>query len=450
MTKNTLLLRCVVIVLVLCLFSTTVVSASTISYKETTDSFENPERGFYYPLYVELRKSGNKVSQDMNHNLFHLRVDISEFKDSKLTEDALQALNDLFVNIKEHGGTAVVRFAYDKWFNGNADEPDIKLIKTHIRQLSKVINKNEEVVALVEGGMLGQYGEVHSTKACTKENRNAVISTWLKYLNKKITISVRTPMHYTDWLGIDLKQINTSKQKKADMNRIGIYNDGYLGSKSDLGTYSDRDEEIKWVERQTRKTFFGGEMVLYYDNDTRRNTASYMSKEGFKTHTTYLNILWNNNAIADLRKEVYNGTDKLYKGLSGFTYVDNHLGYRYVLKKSNVKVSGKKLTVSFSLKNVGFGNMINDKKATLVLKSKNDIREIPVKFDIRKVLSKKTYTYKTTVEVKDLLDEPYEVYLRISEYGKLKKDKNYNCVRFANKESQYNKEIGANRIGKIS
>ena len=111
MTKNTLLLRCVVIVLVLCLFSTTVVSASTISYKETTDSFENPERGFYYPLYVELYKKGNKVSQDMNHNLFHLRVDISEFKDSKLTEDALQALNDLFVNIKAHGGTAVVRFA---------------------------------------------------------------------------------------------------------------------------------------------------------------------------------------------------------------------------------------------------------------------------------------------------------------------------------------------------
>lgn len=326
MTKNTLLLRCVVIVLVLCLFSTTVVSASTISYKETTDSFENPERGFYYPLYVELHKSGNKVSQDMNHNLFHLRVDISEFKDSKLTEDALQALNDLFVNIKAHGGTAVVRFAYDKGFNGKADEPDIKLIKTHIRQLSKVINKNEEVVALVEGGMLGQYGEVHSTKACTKENRNAVISTWLNYLNKKITISVRTPMHYTNWLGIDLKQINTSKQKKAEMNRIGIYNDGYLGSKRDLGTYSDRDEEIKWVEKQTRKTFFGGEMVLYYDNDTRRNTASYMSKEGFKTHTTYLNILWNNNAIADLKKEVYNGTDKLYNGLSGFTYVDNNLG----------------------------------------------------------------------------------------------------------------------------
>ena len=32
----------------------------------------------------------------------------------------------------------------------------------------------------------------------------------------------------------------------------------------------------------------------------------------------------------------------------------------------------------------------------------------------------------------------------------LKKDKNYNCVRFANKESQYNKEIGANLIGKVS
>lgn len=87
MTKNTFL-RCVVIVLVFCLFSTTVVSAGTISYKETVDSFDNPERGFYYPLYFALHKEKNVVSQDMNHNLFHLRVDISEFKDSKLTEDA--------------------------------------------------------------------------------------------------------------------------------------------------------------------------------------------------------------------------------------------------------------------------------------------------------------------------------------------------------------------------
>lgn len=448
MTKNTFL-RCVVIVLVFCLFSTTVVSAGTISYKETVDSFDNPERGFYYPLYFALHKEKNVVSQDMNHNLFHLRVDISEFKDSKLTEDALQAFNDLLVNIKEHGGTAIVRFAYDKGFNGVVDESDIKLIKTHIKQLSKVINQNEEVVVLVESGMLGLWGEVHGTKACTKANRNAVISSWLKYLDKRITVSVRTPMHYTDWLGIDLKKLNTSKKKKTGMNRIGIFNDGYLGSKSDLGTYSDRAKELKWVEKQTQKTFFGGEMVSYYDKDTRRNTASYMSKEGFKTHTTYLNSLWNDKAIADLRKEVYNGTDKLYKGLSGFTYVDNHLGYRYVLKQSNVKVSGKKLSVSFSLKNVGFGNMINDKKATLVLKSENDIREIPIKFDIRKVVSKHTYSYKTTVLVKDLLDEPYDVYLRISEYGNLEEDNNYNCVRFANMDSQYNKEIGANIIGNI-
>ena len=448
MTKNAFL-RCVVIALVICLFSTNFVSASTISYEETVDSFDNPERGFYYPLYVSLHKENNIVSQDMRHNLFHLRIDISDFKDSKLTEGALQTFNALLVNIKEHGGTAIVRFAYDKGFNGVADEPDIKLVKTHIKQLSKVINKNEEVVALVESGMLGQCGEVHGTNACTKENRNVVISSWLKYLDKKITISVRTPMHYTDWLGIDLKKLNTSKKKKTGMNRIGIFNDGYLGSRTDLGTYSDRNEELKWIVKQTKKTFFGGEMVLYSDNDTKRNTVSYMSKEGFKTHTTYLNSLWNNTAIADLKKEVYNGTDKLYNGLSGFTYVDNHLGYRYVLKKSNVKVSDENLLVSFSLKNVGFGNMINDKKATLVLKSENDIREIPIKFDIRKVLSKKTYSYKITVEVKDLLDEPYEVYLRISEYGNLEEDNNYNCVRFANPKSQYNTKIGANLIGII-
>ena len=41
----------------------------------------------------------------------------------------------------------------------------------------------------------------------------------------------------------------------------------------------------------------------------------------------------------------------------------------------------------------------------------------------------------------------WNIYLRISQYGNLKIDNNYQCIRFANEGQMWNQDIGANYIG---
>ena len=46
-----------------------------------------------------------------------------------------------------------------------------------------------------------------------------------------------------------------------------------------------------------------------------------------------------------------------------------------------------------------------------------------------------------------MVDGNWNIYLRISQYGNLKIDNNYQCIRFANEGQMWNQDIGANYIG---
>ena len=426
-----------------------------VSYNEITDSFDNPERGFYVPVLLKLEEIDTTVSESqLKYNLIHLRVDLSDFGGTgkKLPENALDALDKTLSSIKENGGTTIIRFAYDENFAGsNVSEPGLSMMKTHIRQVSSVLEKHEPVIACVEAGMLGLYGEYHGTDKCTKANRKAIIQAWLDNLTSKFMINVRTPGHIAEWAGISLEKLCLDGTTKNGIERLGIYNDGYLGSNSDLGTYANRENELDWMDVQTDHTFFGGEMVAYVDNDTPKNTAKYIASEGFLTHTSYLNSLWNDTVIENLKNEVFAGEDSLYKGLSGYVYVDNHLGYRFVMTDSDISAAGDKLSISVQINNVGFGSLVNDKTATIILESDNKIYELPLDdFDIRVCKSQYQIRYTDYVSLDGIEDGDYKVYLRISEYGDYASDDNYNCVKFANDSTQWNERFAANLIGEAN
>lgn len=425
-----------------------------MSYSETIDSFSNPERGFYVPVMLKLKESDTSISERyLNNNFIHLRVDISSFGENgtRISDSALEALDQTLEIIKKNGGTTILRFAYDSYFSGKTVlEPGLKMMKTHIEQISPILEKHEPVIACIEAGMLGLYGEYHGTAKCTAKNRTAIIQTWLDHLSSKFMVNVRTPGYIAAWAGITLEQLCRNGSKKKGIERIGIYNDGYLGSNSDLGTYANREDELDWIDEQADNTFFGGEISNYIEKDTPKNTAKYMESEGFLTHTSYLNIQWNYTVIENLKKEIFNGKDSLYQGSSGYKYIDNHLGYRFVLTGSQVTASGHYLNLFIQINNVGFGSMVNDKKTTVILESENDRYELPLEdFDIRTCKSQYQIKYQNHIDINDIKTGDYHVYLRISEYGDYTSDDNYNCVRFANDSSQWNELFGANRIGDV-
>lgn len=433
-------------------------TAQNIDYRESTDTITNPERGFYEPLGLNLKESNNNP-RNYSSNIVHLRVGLKAFSgkangvgDKLLTEDALNCLDKTIKNVRAKGGSVIIRFAYDNYDGIGNLEPSLDMMLKHLDQLKIIFDRNKDTIIYVELGMFGKWGEMHSSSIINKQNVNLVLNKMLSIVSENITVGVRHPGYFADFVGVDRSSLARLTSKKSDKSyRVGLFNDGYLGSESDLGTYRNRDIETQWLKRQATHTFYGGEVVANFASGTPLNTVSYIEKEGFITHTTYLNLRWNNTVIDSWKNTTYNGSDPLYKGLSAFTYINNHLGYRLVLRKSELKTNTYQLDNiegRILVENVGFANIINKKITSVVITNGVNAYEYKINFDARSILSKTSTSIPINIKLNNKIPSgEYKVYFRISEYGKI--DNNYKSIRFAN-NNIYNETVSGNYIGKIN
>lgn len=436
------------------------------NYEETIEKIDNPDRGFYYPVSISCKPQGmNKDFKIPKANqLIHLRLGLKQFtqkgngkQDFNLTVEMIDTLNEYLQQIRQSGGTAIIRFAYDD-FEGIADlEPSMEQIEKHIQQLKPFFEQNEDVITCVETGFLGPWGEQHTSKIVTSENMKKIVKRMLEIVPSSRTINVRKPQWYCDYRNIAINQIEQNQTtENEEAYRVGIFNDGYLGSKSDLGTFRDRKKEIQWLNQQAKHTLYGGEVVKgTQDLDEKGNlynSLEHIQKEMFETHTSYLNCLWNDQVIKKWKETIYTGEDLKYQGQSGYTYIENHLGYRFVLRKAKLQKEYEKnenFKVELQLENVGAGNVVNQKKTYLILKKENQLmaKELPI--DVRKWDTQIQQNISIDLPIKDLESGDYEIYLKIMDAKKDPLQENKRGIQLANKEV-WDKEIGANKIATVT
>ena len=216
---------------------------------------------------------------------------------------------------------------------------------------------------------------MHTSDRTDAKSEKKIIGKWLEVLPKDLTVNVRKPSDFCAWSGVDLENIDKYTAKVGtDAYRIGMYNDGYLGSVTDLGTYEDRDKEIKWLTTQTDHTLFGGELVLWDDEEggTPLNNIAFFEKEGFKTHTSYLNKDWHDGVMDGFRSTTYNGGDSLYKGkTSEFDYLRNRMGYRFVVRDVRMTTelsADENFELETKIENIGFGNLFKNEQTSVIIK----------------------------------------------------------------------------------
>ena len=373
---------------------------------DTTDAMatlDNFDRGFYTPQVLHLKPSGGKPIEKPYGKLLHLRAEISEFsnhawlgidttggkkdttwgKNQDLTEDALNVLQTTFDNIRANEGFVIVRICYDPWYNGRSNvTPDHEWVLKHVKQLAPVLSKNTDVIVALEMGMHGAYGEMHSDTNITYDRVAEAVNLMLRNTPPELKILTRTGNYSAKVLGFDnwgvdfnidgdkFKEI--AKAKGDTMYRVGMFNDGYLGTQYDYGTWGAdcktsicREEGVAWLEKYGINTPYGGEALTTADNYQVINTPEFLAYEGFRTHTSYLNIQWNNNLIDSWKKTPFKQKDFDYDparvdSLSGFKYINDHLGYRFVLRESwmsDTVGSDGILRAKLRIQNVGFGNL---------------------------------------------------------------------------------------------
>ena len=446
-----------------------------ISYEESFDETINSDRGYYHSALIRFATEGNKPRY-YDRNLIQLRLDLSLFtaryndgKDIPLTDDMLAALEETVAYIESKEHCVIIRFAYDPWFDGvNPQEPSLEMILYHQKQIGEVLSRHKNAILCMETGLLGPWGELHTTPMVTVENLNATLEQWLDVLPESVCVTTRTPWAYSKWRNIDLATISsdiTVPEEKA--YRVGIYNDGYLGTWSDWGTFHNRQEEVKWLSNQAKHTPYGGEMAVIQEIKEGQTYSSFVENEAFLTHTTYINYDFNPVAVKNLQNEIYNSKDEYYHGQSGFTYVNNHLGYRLILRSSKLTTEtthDEPFIIRASIENVGFGNIIKPKKLFLVFEGKMNTYCIPVtdreiKADEYAInVNPINWESQTTTHVRIRMHVPegmisgdYKVYLKIA-YDPADVDEGFGDypVQLANKDEKiWNSILGANYIGKM-
>lgn len=323
----------------------------------------------------------------------------------------------------------------------------MNLILRHIEQIGSVIKNHSDVLTAVEVGMIGPWGEMHSSAIATKDNFNALIAAWLKNTDGTTPILARRPRMIADYLGINVKELGDRiAQKDTDEYRLGVFNDGYLGSANDLGTYVNRDIEVKWLSNQAAHTPFGGEVTIPGSEYNKINFAAY---EMFLTHTSYLNELWNDKVIAEWKNTIYDekaGTDNKYYGKTAYEYIRDHMGYRFTISDIALPIKpDKNIKIKFNITNDGFGNLLKNKTCELLFVGKDKTYISPININPVQWYTGNTYTIESTVNPV-LSSGEYTVYLRMR--APQQSDIPRYCVAFAN--GRYNFDIQANELGTIS
>lgn len=383
---------------------------------DTTDAMatlDNFDRGFYTPQVLHLKPSGGMPIEKPYGKLLHLRAEISEFSSNAwlsidttggkrdtirgvsqdLTEDALNVLQQTFDNIRDFGGHVIVRICYDPWYNGRSNvTPAHEWVLKHVKQLAPVLSKNTDIIVALEMGMHGAYGEMHSDTSITYDRVAEATNLMLRNTPPELKILTRTGNYSAKVLGFDNwgvdfhidgeKFAEIAKAKGDTMYRVGMFNDGYLGTQYDYGTWGAdcktsicREEGVAWLEKYGINTPYGGEALTTADGYEVINTPEFLAYEGFRTHTSYLNIQWNNNLIDSWKKTPFKQKDFDYDparvdSLSGFKYINDHLGYRFVLRESwlsDTVGSDGILRAKLRIQNVGFGNLTRNAPVRLAV-----------------------------------------------------------------------------------
>ena len=425
-----------------------------LDYNESVAAIDNPDSGFYRPIYVRVTENGvsyNESIVNASTRLYHLRCDISAFSaavngvaDKPLTQAALGGLNDMLAYLRANDKNAVVRFAYDSEYRGEANkEPTLPVILQHVEQLCGVLDDYSATVTAVETGLIGPWGEMHTSAIANAEHITPIVDAFLTRLSN-VPVLVRTPKMIYDYIGItgdDAEDYVVGASDNAYY--LGLYNDGYLGSDTDLDTYADRDRDIAFLSGQTAHLPFGGEVTV---PDSALHDIDVCVPEMFRIHLSYLNLEWDNRVIDKWKNSLYtsdSGDDKAYYGKTAFEYISNRMGYRFVIKKSIIGVNddASEVRVELDLENVGFGNMNKRKRAALVFADGNG--EIKAVEQAGEFAGETKVAYSASVELES---GDYDVYLRL--YGDELDGAPLYCVRFAN-DGLWNANIKANKIGSV-
>lgn len=415
-------------------------------FTESNRKLKNPNRGFYhmhgYFIRDEVRSFesfqedlGWRFAKDNETSLTMIEINLQYFKNGEISEKGLKSLDNLFRALEENVDDKhlILRFLYD-WDGKNMQyEPSsLDTILRHIEQVGPWLKEHKDQIFLIQGLFIGSWGEMHSSKFLGTENYQTLAQALYEATADSTYLSVRMPAQWRMITGIaDPGQVVRGDGTLA--SRLGLFNDGMLGSWSDYGTYGDqtqaehgdftfwnRQEELAFQDILCRIVPIGGEIMTPNKYNDFENALADMKA----MHVTYANRDFDTR-VFDKWEKVIVQEDGCFDGMDGLTYMERHLGYRLVLRETALEYDWKadRLTADITLQNVGFAPIYRDALVELVLYDRERGREYSYvcnpEQDIRDLAggtqSDELMTLRWELPMGGMSQGEYEVYFVISD-----------------------------------
>lgn len=343
-------------------------SDGDVTYTPSSETFANPERGFYHHTgdcdkadFSQSTLESYRTSQGIS--LVMCVFYLAEYKNGPIAQAALDQLQQQINTVRAAGLKMVLRFAYTTSTAGDDTTKD--RILAHLDQLAPYLNAGQDVIAVVQAGLIGAWGEWYYTQnfgnagtvsSTDWANRKAVTDKLLSVVPSTRMIQLRTPKFKRTMYSTSAVQPGDAYNGSA-LSRIGHHNDCFLASPDDFGTYENTAVEYPYLQADTTYVAMGGETC---GSNPPRSDCPTATSELAQFHWSFIN--------ADYEPTVLNSWN------TGGCLADitKNLGYRFRLESGTYPATasaGGALPISFTVHNDGYSTPFNPRNLELVLRN---------------------------------------------------------------------------------
>lgn len=449
------------------------------------DPILNPERGFYrHPTECNLPgfydQLGTYRNEDNPGESYSLVICIyylpKEPSSSEAFQNALLDLQAKAAAVRAAGLKMILRFAYTDKEAG--DDVPLDTVEEHIDALASTLQNHSDVIAVVQSGFVGAWGEgaysdyFGDAGSEDWDSRERVIEKLLEVVPSNRIVQVRRPEWKRIWYG-ENPVSEEAAHEDTPLARVGHHNDCFLRNELDAGTYEEPNVEKPYLEGDTTYVPMGGEtcpppnpprsecgdgnLDVHRDpasgdlNDLGQFVNTDLSTEGGgdaleelkRFHYSYLNLDWSPAVLNTWDSEC-------------METVKNSLGYRLSLVSSdvpdsfyNVDQGVVDITVQIRIQNTGWAAPFNPRPVYIVFRNtvSNEEFKLPFDEDLRQWVpgtgegnDKNLFTLSKRFQFKDTStqgshqDDAYKLFLSFPD-PLLEDEPEYYSIRLANVDS---------------
>ncbi|HSC87225.1 MAG TPA: DUF4832 domain-containing protein [Polyangiaceae bacterium] len=415
----------------------------TVTLSGSDEIFRNPERGFYRATSILEEETLDWIEDE--YSLYFSYVRLDDYRDQTLPADFLQSIQAGIDKVRAEDAKLILRFAYN--FGPYPDsEPDASLsrVQEHIEQLTPLLEANVDVIAVVQAGFIGAWGEWHtSTNGLTSAaNKRAVWEALIDAVPSSRAVQLRYPGDLLDLLG-DTPLTADDAWDGSPAARTGHHNDCFLANDTDEGTYpspSAAIEQKAYLSAQLQYVPMGGETCAV---EPPRSECAVALEEMELLRFSYVNVDYHEDVVAS------------WTAGGCRPEMDRRLGYRLAVEELEIPEAlapGATYSVTVRLRNDGFAAPINARPVHFTVPGEGaDAHRIvgTAEVDVRSFLPGQQTTFSGTITLPEgLADGSYPLHLWLPDDDETLATRPAYSIRLANQDA-WDAASGSNSLTEL-